>query len=357
MIKDQKDLITNKENNNEDGNAIVIILVILVVAAVGVLAFMSGKMSGSQDIMASLSSGKKTDTKEKVAKETPESKMPNAGAVLAEVNGESITFGEVVAGIGNFPPQMQQMPQEQLIQIALQQMINNKLITQKAETAGLDNNEEVLEQLENAKKQIIRSKFVGDLIAEKMTDERIRSEYDQYVEAFEPQDQVTAAHILVEEEAKAKDIVKKLNEGGDFAALAKENSIDGTAENGGNLGSFGKADMVPEFAEAAFALEVGKYTKKPVKTQFGFHIIKVSAKGKSEPAPFEQIEPYIRQSLNQSILNEYIMGLNQESEIKRYDLQGNLIEPQKQDDAEAENAKEPAAGEEAQDAPAEEGAQ
>lgn len=327
------------------GNAIVVVLLVLVIAAVGVLAFMSGKLSNKPMQRAA--------APQQAAKNT----QPNAGAVLAEVNGEQITLGEVKDSLGNIPPQMQQLPQEQLIPFALQQLINNKLLSQQAESAGLENDQQVLEQLEAAKAQIIRSKFIGDKIAEGVTDERVKTEYEQYTQNFEPQDQVKASHILVEEEAKAKEIIKKLNAGDDFAELAKENSIDGTAQNGGDLGFFTKEDMVPEFADAAFALEVGKHSKTPVKTQFGFHVIKLAEKGKSKPAAYEQIEPYIRQSLNQTVLNEYIMGLNKEAEIKRFDMAGNEIKPTQQEPAAGDEEEAAAPAEEAeQPAQEEEGA-
>ncbi|MDH5722806.1 MAG: peptidylprolyl isomerase [Alphaproteobacteria bacterium] len=315
------------KSKSKCSNAIVIVLLALVVVAVGVLAFMSGKLSDIQEIGSRSNADRASNS----------TNQPDANIVLAVVNGEKITVGEVLENLANIPPQMQQMPQDKLIPFALQQIINNKLISQKAESAGLENNEDVIKQVEAAKKQIIRAKFINDKIAQSVTEESIKAEYEQYRQNFEPQDQIKASHILVEDESKAKEVIKKLNSGGDFAELAKENSIDGTAENGGELGSFTKADMVPEFAEAAFALEIGAHTKTPVKTQFGFHVIKVAEKGKSGPAPFEQIEPFIRQSLSQNVINEYIIELNKESEIKRFDMAGNEIKPAEEQEPSAGN--------------------
>src|SRR5690606_30614991 len=99
-----------------------------------------------------------------------------------------------------------------------------------------------------------------------------------------------------------------LNEGADFAELAKANSTDGTAQNGGELGYFAKTDVVPEFGEAAFSTEVGTYTKKPVKTEFGYHIITVEEKRKRPPASFEDVKPFLEAQVRRQILDEMIQS-------------------------------------------------
>ena len=126
-------------------------------------------------------------------------------------------------------------------------------------------------------------------------DYTVKLRYDKEVAALPQEEEIKAAHILVASEDDAKDIIKQLDSGKDFAALAKEKSTDSNKDDGGDLGWFGKGRMVPEFEEAAFGLEKGAYTKTPVKTQFGFHVIKLEDKRIAPPPAFEQVEPQVRQ--------------------------------------------------------------
>src|SRR5690606_15324651 len=129
-------------------------------------------------------------------------------------------------------------------------------------------------QMEVVKENIVRNVFVEDAVDKKITDERLKRAYEQYKAGFPDINEVDAWHIRVKEEAKAAELIAKLDGGGDFETLAKENSIDATAQKGGHVGWFGKDDVVPAFSKAAFALKDGEYTKTPVKTDFGYHVIK-----------------------------------------------------------------------------------
>lgn len=128
--------------------------------------------------------------------------------------------------------------------------------------------------IEEYKQQIQLNKLMPEAIKNKMefTDEELAAAYENY----EPE--INAAHILVEDEDKAKELIKEINDGADFAKVAEENSIDGSAQNGGDLGFFGRGQMVPEFEEAAYALNEGEVSKTPVKSEHGFHIIKMLEK-------------------------------------------------------------------------------
>jgi peptidyl-prolyl cis-trans isomerase C len=247
--------------------------------------------------------------------------------VVAKLKGGEVTRLEVFNFIQTLPPQTKQLPLEQLYPMALEQVINGKIIAEKTKNVNLDSDAEVKKQLAEAKKQITRNVYIEKLVSEKVSEERLKEVYEQYVKQFPDIQDVKARHILVKEESKAKELIKQLNEGKDFAELATANSTDGTAKNGGELGYFAKNEVVPAFGEAAFALDVGQYSKKPVKTDFGFHIIKVEEKRKRPPAAYDDIKPYLETQVRRAILDETVQTWRDEADIERFDINGDKIEP------------------------------
>lgn len=171
-----------------------------------------------------------------------------------------------------------------------------------------------------------------------VTDEEIAA----YYETWEPE--INAAHILVEDEELAKDLIKQINEGADFAALAQEHSVDGSAQNGGDLGYFGRGAMVPEFEEAAYALDVNEVTQEPVQSEFGFHIIKMldkPAKGSLEEEKENVREVMIEEKMNDSTyLNETVASIIEDAnvDISDEDLEGALAPFIPEEAADAESA-------------------
>ncbi len=297
----------------------IIILLILIIVGVGAFAYIKDKANGkNKDVSEKTSS---VESSEKAEMDI----LVDDNVVLAIIDGDEIKRSEVIEIVNTMPAQMTQIPMEQLFPMALEQLVNNKIIDKNAAKAGLETNKDVLEKLEQAKEQIIRATFLENAIKEKVTDEAIKAKYDEYVKNFPDVEEVKAAHILVDDEKLAKSIIKKLNSGADFVDLAKENSKDGSSENGGELGYFTKVDVVPAFAEAAFATKVGEYTKTPVKSAFGYHIIKIEDKRKRPPAEFEQIKPYIEQEMHRAALDEVLKELKSEANIERFDINGNPL--------------------------------
>ena len=148
------------------------------------------------------------------------------------------------------------------------------------------------------KKDMKNSMLIEELLAPQVeiTDEDMQTYFDENKEEFNQQEQVRASHILVEDEATAQEVLEKINAGEDFAELAKEYSTDGSAENGGDLGFFGKGDMVAEFEEAAWALEKDEVSDI-VKSEFGYHIIKKTDYQAAEEAKFEDHKDEIKDAL------------------------------------------------------------
>ncbi|MBI1300340.1 MAG: rotamase [Alphaproteobacteria bacterium] len=299
----------------ERGSALTIILAVLLVVAVGALAMEKGWVGGKSY---------------KASSESQEASEDNP--VVAKVDGKDITRGDVIALINTMPDQIKQLPVEQLFTIAIEQMINNKVVDSLASKSSIRKDDEVQELIAQAAEQIIRTKYIEKAVDERVTEDLLQQRYKAYVDNFPKIEEIKVAHILVEKEADAKKLIGELNGGADFAELAKANSQDNTAENGGELGYFSKTDVVPEFSEAAFKLEPGTFTKAPVKTDFGYHIIRVDDKRMRPPAEFEQAKPFIRQEVERGLLSEVITDLRSGFEIERFDINGNPL-PQNQSPA------------------------
>jgi peptidyl-prolyl cis-trans isomerase C len=338
--------------HNQSGNALIIVLAVLVVVAVGALAYFSGKAGkiGQPEVnnaVAATAAADKTDQPVDVKDTSDAAEVAAPGAavpaikpgnpVVAKLKGAEVTRLEVFNFIQSLPPQTRQLPLEQLYPMALEQVINSKIIAEKTKDINLDNDAEVKKQLAEAKKQITRTVYIENMVNKKIDEKRLKDVYAEYVKSFPDVDDIKARHILVKDEAKAKDLIKELNSGKDFAELAKANSIDGTAASGGELGYFAKTEVVPAFADAAFALTVGEYSKKPVKTDFGYHIIKVEEKRKRPPAAYNDIKPYLETQVRRQILDETVQAWRDEANIERFDINGDPVEPSAGDEKAAED--------------------
>lgn len=169
-----------------------------------------------------------------------------------------------------------------------------------------------------AKEQVIFNTILQQE-TDAMEDIDVRAYYDQHPEQF-TQEQVRASHILVETLEEANDIIAKLNDGADFAQLAQENSLDGSAASGGDLGYFGRGRMVAPFEAAAFSQEIGTFSQTPVESEFGYHIILVTDKIEPELMSFEEVEASLTESLKsqqqQVAINTFLDKLRSEAKIE-----------------------------------------
>lgn len=338
----EKQKTGGKKPGSTNAVASEVILMIMIVFVVGLISFTAGQMTAGKNIFFMTQAPEAAPDIQRIAVTEKTDNSP----VLAIVDGNKITRDQVFELVNSMPPQMQQLPSEQLVTLAMEQVINNSIISAKADNARLDNDPEVQQQLARIKEQLVRARFVETEVDKQLTEDRVRDAYKEYVKNFPDMEEVKAAHILVADEASAKELIKKLDQGADFAALAKESSTDGTAENGGDLGYFVKTDVVPEFAEAAFSTPKGSYTKAPVKTDFGYHIIKVEDKRKRPPADFMTAKPYLEQELRRGILDEIVTKWRAEADIERFDLNGNPVVIPPGGEQESLESRAPAAGDE-----------
>lgn len=254
--------------------------------------------------------------------------------VVGKVDGKSIYRTDVLDYIKTLPPQMQQADPKDIFPMALDQVISGKIVDEKASTENLENDPLVVKRLTLAKVQIVRSVYAEKAIEKEFSQDLVKKTYDDLVKKLPKVEEVHARHILVETEAQAKDIITKLNGGAKFDDLAKEFSKDkSNSASGGDLGYFAQTDMVKEFAEAAFALKPNDYTKTPVKTQFGFHVIQ-SLDKRERPAPkFEDVKSQVEAQVRRDIVERLINEWTKSAKIEKFDYEGKPIVAVKPDAA------------------------
>jgi len=217
--------------------------------------------------------------------------------IVAKVNGVEITEQELALAEVDMLQQFAQTPAEDRRAAILNALIDIKLLAAAAEAAGLDKTPNFKARMAFTRARTLHNEIFQKQALDVITDEELQSRYNIEVKNFPESEEVRARHILVETEEAAREIIAELDGGADFVELAKSKSTGPSGPNGGDLGFFGKGQMVPEFEAAAFALENGKYTKDPVKSQFGWHVI-LKEEGRITPPPsFKEVKDQVRQML------------------------------------------------------------
>jgi peptidyl-prolyl cis-trans isomerase C len=227
-----------------------------------------------------------------------EAPPPPPETVLATVDGNPITQADVDLAIADLDQQFSRLPPEQRRAAALSAIIEIRLLAAKARSEKLDQTPDFQRRIGFLTDRTLHSALVAKDVAGAITDQEIRARYDQEVANTPPVNEIHARHILVKTKEEALDIIKQLEAGGDFEKLANEKTNDPSGKSsGGDLGWFGPGQMVPEFEKAAFALNVGEYTKEPVQTQFGWHVIQVVDKRAKQPPAFDQVKDQVKSIL------------------------------------------------------------
>ena len=250
---------------------------------------------------------------------TSESQPETAGGYaihspLAVVDGVTMELGELVALRRELPDQYQALPDEVLYNALTDQMIDQMLLAEAGRKAGLDQKPAVAYNILNQTRAILADAYLRSQVLARATPEAVEALYTERYANAEPETEVHAGHILVDSEEQAADIKAQLDGGADFAELAAKFGTDGTAQRGGDLGWFVKGDMVPEFAEAAFAMEAGTISD-PVKTAFGWHIIKLDEKRPRATPPLEEVQQELMGEVVQKAQAEILAELRDEAEI------------------------------------------
>lgn len=223
--------------------------------------------------------------------------------IVARVAGIEITTLDLANAKRDIGLQFNGVSSEKRQASILDALLDIIAIAALAEADGYDKEEDFLSRMILLRRRALHNIYVSKTVSSTITEDEIKARYTSETAKIE---EIKARHILVKTEDEARDIINLLDEGGDFAGLAKEKSTGPSGPNGGDLGFFSKGQMVPAFEKAAFALEVGNYTKQPVKTQFGYHIIKIDERRKAIPQPYEQVKSQFRQMILRERYSELV---------------------------------------------------
>ncbi|MDP5219403.1 peptidylprolyl isomerase [Ruegeria sp. 2205SS24-7] len=244
--------------------------------------------------------------------------QPDADTVVASVNGEDITLGHLILARAALPPEYQQVEDQVLYDAILDQLIQQNLLRA---ALGDEMPRQVALSLENEERSLMAVTMIDRLTAEAVTDEALQAAYDAQFADWEGGDEFDAAHILVETEDEAKAIKTDLDNGANFAETAKEKSTGPSGPNGGALGWFGAGQMVPEFEQAVMALEPGQVSN-PVQTQFGWHLIILNDKRKSQAPALDAVRGELAQQIQRDVIEAKVAELTSAATVERPEIEG-----------------------------------
>jgi len=241
-----------------------------------------------------------------------------ANPVLAKVNGAEIRASDVALAEEELGPSLAQMDPAAKKENVLSFLIDMKIVSKEAEDKKIADRDDFKTRLAFARNRLLMDNLLAVEGKAATTDENMKKVYEEAAKQISGEQEVHARHILVETEDQAKKIEGELKKGADFAELAKKESKDPGASDGGDLGFFTKDQMVPEFSAAAFALEPGKISD-PVKTQFGWHVIKVEEKRTRKAPDFDQVKPQIETYVVRKAQADYVAKLRTAAKVERMD--------------------------------------
>jgi peptidyl-prolyl cis-trans isomerase C len=258
-----------------------------------------------------------------------------ANPVLAKVNGAEIRASDVALAEEELGPSLAQMDPATKKENVLSFLIDMKIVSKEAEDKKIADRDDFKNRLAFARNRLLMDNLLAAEGKAATTDENMKKVYEDAAKQISGEQEVHARHILVETEDQAKKIEDELKKGADFAELAKKESKDPGASDGGDLGFFTKDQMVPEFSAVAFTLEPGKISD-PVKTQFGWHVIKVEEKRARKAPDFEQVKPQIETYVVRKAQADYVAKLRTAAKVER-------LEKAEETAAKPDGAKAPAA--------------
>lgn len=258
-----------------------------------------------------------------------------ADPVVAIVDGQKFTYAQVMEGKGALPKQYQSLPEDKIFPVLLNQTVDTYLIDMAAQASGVSEKPDVKKAIDKAKETIISQAYLLDKVSPIITDAAVQEKYNEIVKSFPEEKEVHLRHILVDSEATAKGVIKALKSGTDFKKLAQAKSKDGTAKEGGDLGYFRKSELPAELADAAFALKPGAFSQDPIKTDFGWHVLKVEEFRDAKPPKLDEIKDELKSLMTQEAIVSIVKDLRSKAKVELFDKDGKRLpaEPEKKPEA------------------------
>ncbi|NJM30093.1 MAG: peptidylprolyl isomerase [Rhizobiales bacterium] len=238
--------------------------------------------------------------------------------IIATVNGHEIRISEVQMATDDIIGQLPDLPPKLRFPFVVEYLIERHMLAQLAVKEGVADTDEYKRRLALYQAKALRDAYFFQKIRPAVTDEELKAAYEEESQKLASTERVRARHILVATEKEAESIAAKLKAGEKFEDLAKQYSLDGSKDFGGDLGYFTAPEMVAEFSKATFALKVGE-TTPPVKTDFGWHIIRLEDRKMGAAQPFDQVKPAIRNVLLRKKVQEVINDLRKTAKVEILD--------------------------------------
>ena len=243
----------------------------------------------------------------------------DANTVIAKVNGQDIKQGDLTIAEEELGPSLAQMDPATKRENLIAFLIDMKIVAKAAEDKKVADSADFKQKLSFTRNRLLMDSLLANEGKAALTDDAMKKVYEEAIQKVAGEKEVRARHILLPTEDEAKAVKAELDKGADFAELAKKKSKDPGAADGGDLGFFTKDQMVPEFSAVAFALEPGKISD-PVKSQFGWHIIKVEEKRDRKAPAFDEVKAQVSQFVVRKAQADYVTKLRAAAKIERLDV-------------------------------------
>lgn len=245
--------------------------------------------------------------------------------IVANVNNEDISLETMIHAMNELPPEIQSQPFMSYYEDLLERVIDIKLFAQEGKKMKLDEEPSVRAAIDFVIEKVLMQAFLSKYVQENIKEENLKASYNNFIADETSREEIKASHILMDTESEAIDVINMLNDGDDFAELAKNKSTGPSGPSGGDLGWFKRGQMVPPFEKAAFSLNKNEISQKPVQTQFGWHVIKVFDKRIPEAPSYESMKSKLIQDLERKIVSKKIQDLRNDALIEK--LSSSELEP------------------------------
>lgn len=249
--------------------------------------------------------------------------QPLKDPVVANVNGMPIRLSELEVAQQSLPQQYRNMPLQAVFPALLDRIIDSKLVVQEGKRNKVNEDPAFKKRMAFVEDQVLQDFWIQREIARQVTAEKLQKRYEERLKSMPSEEEVHARHILVSTEDEAKALIADIKKGAAFDKLAKEKSTDkASGAEGGDLGWFKKSDMVKEFADAAFNLKKGELSETPVKTQFGYHVIKLEDRRKAPPPAFEELADQLREEMAREVITAQLDQMRSGAKIEKFNMDG-----------------------------------